>query len=137
LISALVVGLFTIKNVAAIILVPFVLPFLLLWIYSTFKGEHNFFIAFGEAWQMYFSNFSKIIGFTLSLWILGGFFFSFVQWSLFWFLMQMVSWNLEMEQKDLNNLVYAGLLFFSYLNFLLIFVLNLFGFALVYCLLFC
>ena len=132
LISALVVGLFTIKNVAAIILVPFVLPFLLLWIYSTFKGEHNFFIAFGEAWQMYFSNFSKIIGFTLSLWILGGFFFSFVQWSLFWFLMQMVSWNLEMEQKDLNNLVYAGLLFFSYFNFLLIFVLNLFGFAFAY-----
>ncbi len=132
LISAMMVGLFAFSNVAAIIIVPFVFPFLLLWIYSTFKGEYNFITAFGEAWQMYFSNFSKIIGFTFSLWLLGGFFFSFVQWSLFWFLMQMVSWNLDMAQKDLNNLVYAGLLFFSYFNFLLIFVLNIFGFAFAY-----
>jgi len=132
LISALIVGLLSINNIAAILVIPFVFPFLLLWIYSTFRGEHNFFTAFGEAWKMYFSSFSKIIGLTLSLWSLGGFFYSFVQWSLFWFLMQMVSWNLDMAQKDLNNLVYAGLLFFSYFNFLLIFVLQVFGFAFAY-----
>jgi len=131
-ISAVIVGVLRVSSMVAIIAIPFALPFLLLWTYATFKGPYNFFIAFGETWKMYFSNFSKIIGLSFSFWLLGAFFYSFVQWSLFWFLMQMVSWNLDLAQADLNNLVYAGLLFFSYFNFLLIFVLNLFGFAFAY-----
>lgn len=128
-VCGLFIGLLAWGSGLLFILIPFVFPFLFLWLYSIFRGERNFIMAFGEAWQMYFSNFSKVIGLSFSLWVLGAFFYTFIQASLFWFLISMVGWNLELSQKDLNALVYAMLLFFAHFNFVLIFVLNLIGYS--------
>jgi len=128
IVCGLIIGLLAWGSGLLIILVPFVFPFLILWLYSTFRGENNFVMAFSEAWQMYFSNFSKVIGLSFSLWVLSAFFYTFIMASLFWFLISIVGWNLEVSQQELNYLVYAMLLFFAHFNFVLIFVLNLIGF---------
>ncbi len=132
IINILVVGLLAFNNALSLLTIPFILPFLLLWAFSTYRGEIGFFSSFVEAWRMYFSNFSKILGLTFSFWAIGGFFYSFVQTGIFWFLVNMVAWNLDVSQKDLNSLVNMFLLFFSYFNMILIYTLNLIGFGFAY-----
>lgn len=132
IVAVLTLGIFSINNQILLFIVPFVFSFLMLWLYSSFRGERNIFGAFRETWSMYFSNFAKIIGLTLSIWVLFAFLYSFLQASLFWFLVEMVAWNIDLPQKDMNTLVNSAFLFFGHLSLVLIYVLNIFGFGLAY-----
>ncbi len=132
IISALSVGLLAINNPIAIIAIPGLFPFLLLWAYATFKGKENFFTAFGKSFTMYFANFSVILGLSFSFFLIFAFFYSFNQVALFWLVVDMLAWNLSLEQESLNTLVNMLLLLFAHFNVILGFTIYAIGGAFCY-----
>ena len=122
-ISGLSIALLSFNSVITIFSAAMCIPFLLLWAYTTFRGEEHFFMALAETWKMYFANFSRVLGLTISFLLLATFFYTFIQSSLFWFLVEMIAWNLNMSQKNLDYSINLFLLFFSHFNMLLIYTL--------------
>jgi len=132
-INGLAVGILSFSSLATLFLfAPICIPFLLLWAYIIFRGEFNLFTAIAETWKMYFYNFAKIMGLTFSFLILFVFFYSMIQVGLFWLLVEMIAWNLNMSQVDLNKFVNLFLLFFAHFNMLLIYSLFLVSAAFSY-----
>ena len=125
--STLAVGMFALENIGAAFLIVLFLPFITLWQYAFFRGEANFFTAFAKVWNMYFSNFSKILGLSISFLLISAFFYSFNQWMLFWFVVDMLAWNINLTQEELNKLVNMFLLFVAHFNVILVYTLYLIG----------
>jgi len=119
IIAALCVALFAIDNFIMIFAIPLILPFLGIWAFATFKGKENFFLAFAKTWTMYFTNFSVNLGLSFALFLIFAFFYSFNQFLLFWLVVDMLAWNLSLEQAELDKLVNMLLLFFGHFNVVL------------------
>lgn len=119
IITALTVTLLAFNNFLAILLIPVLSPFLLLWGYATYKGKVNFFEAFSKAFSMYIGNFSTILGLSFSFFLIFCFFYSFNQLLLFWLIVDMLAWNLNLDQAALDVLVNMLLLFFAHFNVVL------------------
>lgn len=119
IITALTVTLLAFNNFLAILLIPVLSPFLLLWGYATYKGKVNFFEAFSKAFSMYIGNFSTIFGLSFSFFLIFCFFYSFNQLLLFWLIVDMLAWNLNLDQAALDVLVNMLLLFFAHFNVVL------------------
>jgi uncharacterized membrane protein SpoIIM required for sporulation len=130
IISALSVALLAFNNFIAVLAIPVVFPFLCLWIFATYKI--NIFQAISKAFTMYFGNFSTILGLSFSFFIIFTFFYSFNQVALFWLVVDMLAWNLSLNQASLDVLVNMLLILFAHFNVILGFTLYAIGGAFSY-----
>ncbi len=130
IISAISVALLAFNNFLSILAIPVVLPFLCLWTFGTYKL--NFFQALSKAFTMYFGNFSNILGLSFSFFLIFAFFYSFNQLALFWLVVDMLAWNLSLDQASLDILVNMLLILFAHFNVILGFTLYAIGGAFSY-----
>ncbi len=132
IVSALSVALLAFDNFLIILLIPGLFPFLFLWAYAIYKGKVNFISALGKTFSMYSANFSIVLGLSFSIFLIFVFFYSFNQLLLFWLIVDMLAWNLSLDQSALDELINMLLLLFAHFNVVLGFTIYTIGGAFSY-----
>lgn len=132
IVSALSVALLAFDNFLIILLIPGLFPFLFLWAYAIYKGKVNFISALGKTFSMYSANFSNVLGLSFSIFLIFVFFYSFNQLLLFWLIVDMLAWNLSLDQSALDELINMLLLLFAHFNVVLGFTIYTIGGAFSY-----
>ena len=132
IVSALSVALLAFDNFLIILLIPGLFPFLFLWAYAIYKGKVNFISALGKTFSMYSANFSNVLGLSFSIFLIFVFFYSFNQLLLFWLIVDMLVWNLSLDQSALDELINMLLLLFAHFNVVLGFTIYTIGGAFSY-----
>ena len=132
IVSALSVALLAFDNFLIVLLIPGLFPFLFLRAYAIYKGKVNFISALGKTFSMYSANFSNVLGLSFSIFLIFVFFYSFNQLLLFWLIVDMLAWNLSLDQSALDELINMLLLLFAHFNVVLGFTIYTIGGAFSY-----
>ena len=107
-------------------------PFLLLAIFISQKEERFFLSAFSRSFFLAKQNVGAIVGMYFVVGLLGFLFYSILDTSILWFYLQMLGWNVSVEQETMDQLVNSSMIFISVNIFALILALFMTSFSLLY-----
>ena len=109
------------------------LPFPLVWTYAILNGPKNRPLSiFQRTFMLLGQNFGRVIGLNITLLLTGILFFSIVDTVLFWFFLDLVSWVVNLEPGNMDQLSVVLLTFISCSVIFLISTMLLVGFGLLY-----
>ncbi len=114
------------------IFVVLLMPCFLLWAYIMYREQKNIIGALGRTVYLIQSNLGRMFSLFSSLLMIGLFFYSFVDSFLFWFYIEVISWNLSLEQETLDQLVIVLLTFSRVLVICLVYSMMAIGIGLIY-----
>lgn len=116
----------------AFLLMIFIFPMILLWIYVMYEEKSNLFHGLMRTFELLTGRYTQAFVLMFTLMLIGVLFYSILDTSVAWLYFEMMGWLFHYEQAVMDNISSVLLTFLSMFALQFIFVILLLGFSLFY-----